>query len=160
NKTDLSKYNKAKDFTTLNESNVIFGHKNKGGQNHNRINLRMDIDSSDTVESNYEKAKAFFQRDMSVFLDSTGKLNYYTNTGINLTDHIKIKCSTLTGLADEIKPKKGMTPQERFERDSQNKGYAEWTIKQSAVDEIRKNFTNITDIVEAVKEGNLELATT
>lgn len=160
NSADLSKYSKAKDFTSLNESNVLFGHKNKGGQNHNRITLRMEIDPSDTVETHYNKAKAFFQKAMFVLPDSAGKLNYYTNPGIDLTQHIKIKCSTLTGLAEGIKPRRGLTPDERFDRDSKNKGYAEWTIKQDAVDEIRNNFTNITSIVEAVKEGNLELANT
>lgn len=160
NASDLSRYNKTKDFATLDEGNVLFGHKNQGGQNHNRITLRMEIDPSDTLETHLMKARNFFQKALYVLPDKGGRPNYFMNPGVDLTPHIKIKCSTLTGDGAGIKPRKGLTPEERFMRDAEKKGYAEWTIKQDAVDEIRNNFMNITSVVDAVKEGNLELAST
>lgn len=156
-KVDLEKYDTSKSFTDLQETGLLVGHYSKNQESANRITLRMNIGDSDTVESHHAAARQFINSAVFALPDERGKINYYVNPGIDLTEQIKIKCSVFTGFGD-TKPKKGMSPAERFKRDSQTKGYAEWTLKQEAVDKIRNNFINITPVMESIKEGNFDEA--
>lgn len=157
-KVDPSKYNKAKDYTSLGETNVVFGHGSKGTSKANRVTLRMEIDPEETVESQHQKATKFFEEALFALPDATGDMNYYVNPGIDIAQFVKIKCSVLTGF-DDIKTRKGLNPVERFEKIKQNgQTFAEWTIKQDAVDVVRKNYINITEILNLVKAGDLERA--
>lgn len=156
-KTDLSKYNKAKDYSTLEESGVIFGHRNRGQEGANRVTLRLEIGPDETVEQQYQKAKQFFQTAIFAFPDAVGRTSYYMNPGIDISEDLKIKCSTQTGFGDE-EPIKGMSPARRFQKDAQNKGYAEWTLRQEAVTKIRNSFLNISDVVNLIKEGDYDRA--
>lgn len=156
-KSDPGKYNKAKDYTTLSESNIVFGNASRGSSFANRVTLRMETDSTATVQDQYSKAKQFFQESLFALPDASGNMNYYMNPGIDITPFVKIKCSVLTGDGDP-KTRKGMSPRKRFERTSQNKGYADWTLKQEAVDAIRKNFINITDVINYLKQEDFDRA--
>ena len=156
-KSDPSKYNKAKDYTTLSESNIVFGNASRGMAAANRVTLRMQIDANETVQDQYVKAKQFFQESVFALPDAAGNMNYYLNPGIDLTPYVKIKCSTVTG-DGAGKTRKGLNPQERFERAGTNKGYADWTIKQEAVNIVRNNFINITDVLNFIKQGDFDRA--
>jgi hypothetical protein len=158
-KTDPSKYNKAKDFSTLNESNIVFGFGSKGTAAANRVTLRMEIDDQETVSTQFQKAQAFFQNAVFALPDSAGNMNYYMNPGIDISQFVKIKCSVLAGDGDS-KTRKGMSPVERFNRNKTSKGYADWTLKQDAVDMIRKNYVNITEVMSFLKQGDTDRAQT
>lgn len=156
-KADPSKYNKAKDYTTLSETGMVFGHKNRGGDSSNRVTLRMEIGPDETVESQFNKARAFFESAVFAFPQPGGKFGYFVNPGIDISQFVKIKCSTLTGFGD-ADPFEGMSPAQRFQRDTHTKGYAEWTLKQDAVNAIRKSFLNITDVIDLLKDGDYDRA--
>lgn len=156
-KSDPSKYNKSKDYTTLSESNIVFGHGSKGQGTANRVTLRMEITADETVQSQFVKAKQFFEESLFALPDAAGNMSYYMNPGIDISQFVKIKCSVFTGDGSS-KAKKGMNPQERFERNASKKGYAEWTLKQEAVDIIRKNFVNISPVLDYIKKGDYDRA--
>lgn len=158
-KADPSKYNKARDYTTLSETGMVFGHKNKGGDEANRITLRMEITPEETVESQFNKARAFFESAVFAFPQPGGKYAYYVNPGIDISQFVKIKCSTMTGHGD-AEPFTGMSPAQRFQRQTHTKGYAEWTLKQDAVKAIRQSFLNVTDVMDLLKEGDYDRAKT
>ena len=155
-KTDPSKYNKAKDFTTLSETNIVFANRSVNQANANRVTLRMDIEPGETVEAQYGKVKAFFKDAVIALPGRAGTIDYFMNPGIDITKYVKIKCSTQTGDGNG-KPYKGLNPTERFEKAS-NRNYVDWTLKQEAVDIIRKSFVNITQVMDEIKSGDLDKA--
>lgn len=158
-RTDLKKVNTANDFTTLNGAGAVFGHRSKGQSSANRVALRINIEDEDTVETQYEKAKQFFNESVIALPDSNGEIRYYSNPGIDLSQFLKIKCSTATGAGDEAYY--GMSPAERFERDKSYTGerrYATWTLKQEGLDFVRSNFIDLTDTVELIKKGDYSRA--
>jgi len=158
-KLNLDRYDSTKSFTSLTETGLLVGHSSRNVEGNNRITLRMDINPGDTVETHYAKAKEFINSAVFAFVDPVTKaVNYYSNPGIDLSEHVKIKCSTVGGDGNE-QPKRGMSPAERFRRDANNKGYAEWTVFQSTIEEkIKPQFTNLTDLVESIKAGDLDAA--
>lgn len=158
-KTDLSKYNKAKDYSTLSETGVVFGQKSRGMDRANRVALRMNIDEGETVQGQFSKAKQFFQDSVFALPDAGGNVKYYANPGLDITGFVKIKCSTLTGDGD-AQPFEGMSPAQRFQRDRHRKGYADWTLKQDGIDFIRKNFVDLSEVINAIKDGDYETANT
>lgn len=157
-KADPSKYNKAKDYTSLGETGMVFGHGSKGTSKANRVTLRMEIEPDETVESQHQKATKFFEEALFALPNATGDVSYYMNPGIDLAQFVKIKCSVLTGY-DDIKTRKGLNPVERFEKVKANgRTYAEWTIKQDAIDVVRKNYVNITEVMNFIKSGDIDRA--
>lgn len=158
-KTDLSKYNKAKDFTSLSETGVVFGNRSKGQQFANRVTLRLDIDDTETVQTQYNKAKSFFHSAIFALPDSGGEIQYFANPGLDLSQFVKIKCSTLTGDGD-AEPFEGMSPARRFQRNRHTKGYSDWTLKQDAVNFIRNNFIDLTPAMNFIKAGDFTRART
>ena len=155
-KANPANYNKSKDYTSLNETNMVFGQNSKNGANTNRVTLRMEISPEETVESQHLKAVEFFKTAVFGLPDSGGKMGYYVNPGIDLSQYVKIKCSVFTG-AGNGKTKKGFNPTERFEK-NKGRGYAEWTIKQDAVELVRKSYINITDVMNLLKNGDIDRA--
>lgn len=156
-KVDLSKYNKSKDYSTLQETGVVFGHHSSGQRAANRIELRLEIQPDETVEEQYQKAKEFFEKAIFALPDGSGKTNYFINPGLDITPFLKIKCSVFTGTGD-TDGEKGMSPARRFQRDTHRRGFAQWTFKQDAVEEIRKKYINITEVVNLIKDGDYESA--
>lgn len=155
-KTDLSKYNKAKDYTTLGESSVVFGHYSRGQDGANRVTLRLEISPDETVDQQYQKARTFFQDAIFAMPDGSGKTAYFMNPGVDISQYLKIKCSVFTGDGD-IEPLQGMSPKTRFEKD-RKRGYAQWTLQQEGVNKIRNNYLNLTQVVDLIKEGDYETA--
>ena len=156
-KTDLSKYNQAKDYTTLSETGVVFAHYSTGQTKANRVNLRMDIEENETVSQQFIKANQFFHEAIFAVPDTDGTIRYYKNPGLDISSFVKIKCSTMTGDGDG-QPFTGMSPAQRLQRDRHRKGFATWTLRQKGIDFIRKSFIDLTDPIEAVKNGDLDLA--
>lgn len=155
-KTDLAKYNKAKDYTTLGESNVVFGHRSTGQASANRVTLRLEIGPDETVEQQYQKARTFFQDAIFALPDSAGKTAYFMNPGVDISQYLKIKCSVFTGDGD-IEPLQGMSPKTRFEKDKR-RGYAQWTLQQDGVSKIKNSFLDLSQAVDLIKEGDYESA--
>jgi len=156
-RSDINKYNKAKDFSTLQESGVVFGHNSRGQQSANRVTLRLEISPDETVQSQYQKARDFFQNAVFAFQDGFGEVNYYMNPGIDISEYLKIKCSVFTGDGN-VDPRRGLSPEDRFNRDRDSKGFADWTLKQDGVEFIRNSFVNITEVVNQIKEGDVDRA--
>lgn len=158
--------NTAQDFADFKEKGMIFGHHSRNVDGNNRVTLRMEIGPYDTFEEHLAQARKFFQNALFGFENERGEVEYFQNTGVDLTPYVKIKCSTVVGSGSNIKDfydkrgRKGMSPKERFERDKK-KGYAEWTIKQDMVDRIRtdkSNLINITPMIKEAQAGNTEEA--
>lgn len=156
-KTDLSKYNKAKDYTTLSETGVVFGHGSTGQNSANRIALRMDITEGETVSTQHAKAKKFFGESIFALPDRNGQIHYYLNPGIDLSEFIKIRCSTQTGDGN-TKPKSGLNPQQRFNKNKRTKNYSDWTLQQAGVEKIRNSFVDLTQAMNLIKEGEFDSA--
>lgn len=156
-KVDLAKYNKSKDYSTLSETGIVFGHHSRGQKSANRIELRLDIKPDETVEQQYQKAKQFFENAIFGLPDNAGRMSYFMNPGIDITPHLKIKCSVFTGTSD-TDGFEGMSPARRFQRDTHRRGFAQWTFKQDAVQEIRNKYINLTDVVNLIKEGDYDRA--
>jgi len=157
-KTDLTKYNKAKDFSTLSETGVVFGQRSRGQDVANRVALRMEIGQTDSVEDQYFKARQFFQNAVFALPDSNGNIKYYANPGLDITQFVKIKCSTQTGAGD-VEPEVGMSPSRRFQKDKSTKGYADWTLKQDGINFVRSNFIDLTPSMDFIKDGDFNRAT-
>lgn len=158
-KTDIAKYNKSKDYSTLSESGIVFGNFSRGQKQANRVALRMEIDDGETVQGQYSKAKQFFSESIFALPDSSGKIRYYANPGLDISQFVKIKCSTQTGDGD-AQPATGMSPAQRFQRDRHRKGYADWTLKQDGMDFIRNKFVDLTEPMNFIKEGDYSRART
>ena len=165
---DIEKFRVSKDFSSLIDAGVVFAFDRKRGgykidntlQGKNKstkhtmssgVNYRIDMSAVDTFESQYAKAVQFFNTAMYVFPDISGKLNYYINPGIDLTDCIKVVCSRDTGDTANSRS--------RFDNHWKGKGYADWSLKRECLDKIKNNFTNITDAIDAIKEADYDRAT-
>lgn len=157
---DPNLYGKDEKFSTLQESKFFWAYNNQGSEENRRITLRMQINPGDTVESHFKQAQEFINSAVFAIPGQSGKVEFFLNPGIDLSKYIKIKCSTVGGFGD-TKPKKGMSPKDRFEKDSETKGYAEWTIFQNTIDEVVKSqFIKLNDIFEPIKSGDIEGAKT
>lgn len=153
---DPTKYNKAKNYSELSDSKMIVGQLAKSRGVSDVLRLRMSINDSESLETQYEKAKEFFKDAVIALPMSDGTMSYFMPVGdVDLTKHLKIVCSTQTGVNPANKPKKGLTPQERFDLDTK-RGYAEWTLKQEAVELIKQGklgYVKLDDIIREVKQG-------
>lgn len=156
-KTDLSKYNKAKDYSTLSETGVVFGHGSVGQNSANRIALRMDITEGETVSTQHAKAKQFFDEAIFALPDRNGEIHYYLNPGIDLSEFVKIRCSTQTGDGNK-KTKTGFSPQQRFDKNRRTKNYSDWTMSQAGVEKIRTSFVDLTPAMIFIKDGDYDSA--
>jgi hypothetical protein len=137
---DVDQIRKRKDFTSAVESNVAFIQDN-------RVRYRLNMDANENFDIQYKKAIDFYNKAIFVNVDSRGNLQYYVNPGIDLSTHVKVVCSRETG--DTSKSRK------RFDTHKNRRGFADWALKQDAVkDLVLKNFINISDVVDKIKDGN------
>lgn len=156
-KTKANNYNSVNNFSTLQSSGFVAGSYDRGMNKADRLTLRMEINPGETVQDQHMKAKSFFTNAIIAIPNYDGQTAYFMNNGIDISDYVKIKCSTMTGDGN-TKPKKGMSPQERFDRDSSGKSYAQWTLKKEAVDIIRREYINLTPIINSIKDGQFNKA--
>jgi hypothetical protein len=176
-KVDISKYNPSKSASTITQTNIAFAHNNKRTNSASRVTLKVETTSNATLEEEYARARKYFNEAVFAIPDSSGKINYYINPGIEIADDTKVRCSVNRGTGD-IPQKHGQSPEQRFNRIKKNqrnphkkpkkeqdnpeagesKNYAEWTLKQEALEEIKHKFVNITEVVEHIQRGDFDRA--
>jgi hypothetical protein len=67
-----------------------------------------------------------------------------------MRQYVKVVCSRDTGNTGPA--------QQRWNTGTSNRGFADWTILTEGVDRIKRDFVNITDVVDKVKDGEHEEA--
>lgn len=160
---DLSKVSKTKDYNTLADGNLaVISNKNTGrnkidplsGNPTSRmssgVNLRLPIGEGDTFENQYQMAINYYNNANFVFVDNNGKGNYYINPGIDMSRFVKVVCSRETG--------NGQVSNDKWDKHRDKRGFADWTLLSDGVNEVKNSFTNITDVIEKIKEGDYEEA--
>lgn len=133
------------------DSNTVMVNFNKSGRP--VVRLKMPIGDSETIDTQYLKAKEFFNKALFVIPQRNGEVEYRLNAGEDLTRDIKIFCSTDRGITDDSK--------ERFQQVSSGQGFAEWTLKIDRLEDFIKSSSavNLTSVIKNIKNGNFEEAT-
>lgn len=160
---DIAQVSKTRDYNTLADGKVavianrtakhgLVDHLNgpAASKMSSGVNLRLPIGEADTFSSQYNQALQYYNNSMFVFVDDNGKSNYYVNPGIDMTPYVKVVCSTEGG--DTTKSNN------RWDVHRTNRGSADWTLFSTGVAKIKKDFINMTDVVDKVKEGDYEEA--
>jgi tetratricopeptide (TPR) repeat protein len=158
---DLTKVTKTKDFNTLADGKLaVISNKTSGKAKIDQlnehttspmssgVNLRLPMNEYESFESQYSQAINYYNNATFVFVDNNGKANYYLNPGVDITRHIKVVCSKETGNTEKAN--------ERWEKHRDKRGFADWTLLSSGVDAIKRDFINITDIIDKIKTGDYE----
>jgi len=150
---DISKINKQKDYTTSVQSNVFMI---KDG----RIRLRLPEGPDGNMEQSYQRALSHFRN--AVFVDTTSpQPKYFLNTQFDPTPFVKIVCSRDAGVTDKGKKTYDSylnSNKRTRHNDSELGRFSEWTMFKDGVDKLIRESTNITDILESVKNGEYERA--
>lgn len=139
---------KANDFETLLESNVSIITDIRG----NKVtSVQINIEQGDSFSNHFNKALNFFNDEKTIFMFVTnGKVEYFINPGHDITEYVKIFCSTETGDTKESRHK--------FNLDEKNRDHTIWRLTDEGAQFIINNFTNVTDILTNIKEGKLNTA--
>ena len=136
--------------------------RGSGGFGGYAIRGRVNIADGDNHEEGLSKFKEKIRTGVVSVPDKSGKMQHYISPGGAREDYVlslaKIVCSRYKADAStpgdhNIGQRKG---EEKFERDFNKRGYAEFTIKQKGLEYIQKNWTNITPSVDAVKYGDID----
>jgi len=150
---NIQQFNKTKDFTTITDSEIVFAHKNQGTGAARRVRLRIPMNPGDSYQSQLNQAKTFFNKTIFAIPNEAGEMKYYVNPGIDLSKHVKVVCSTQRG-DDQTSES-----EDRFNRVTSDKDYAEWSVFQNTIEEIiEKSFIDITPIINDIKKGDSEEA--
>lgn len=160
---DLNKLNKTKDYNTLadgklavvnnkalRKSTIDKASNNPTNKMSSGVNLRLPMTETDTFENQYSKALNYYNNAMFVFTDNNGKANYYVNPGIDLSQYVKVVCSS--------EPGEGKVSTDRWDRLYTLGRHADWTLLRSGLDIVKRSFINITDVVDNMKEGEFDTA--
>lgn len=160
---DLDKLTKTKDFNTLADGKVaIVSNKTlqkatidrmNGGPTSKMssgVNLRLPMSDSDTFDNQYAQAVDYYNKAIFVFVDNNGRANYYQNPGIDMTPYIKVVCSKETGPTDKSKA--------RWDKHRDKRGYADWTLLNDGLERVKKDFINLTDVLDKMKDGDYDEA--
>jgi tetratricopeptide (TPR) repeat protein len=159
---DLSKASQTKDYNTLADGKLaVITNKiaskpidplngSPASRMSSGVNLRLPIGEADSFESQYNQALNYYNNATFVFFDNNGKANYYVNPGIDMTRFVKVVCSRETGNTGKSSDK--------WDSHRDKRGFADWTLLKEGVEEIKKKFINITDVIEKLKEGDYDEA--
>lgn len=150
----IDEINKTKKQQTSVHAKTMVVRRDKWGGPIARINL--DVGPGETMQSQYSRAKDFFNKALFVIPQQDGTTSYKLNTGVDLSRYVKIVCSTDTGITNNSEA--------RLERFKEIGGKAEWTLKQEAFDKViehdNSGFLDLTSVISSVKEGNYKRAIT
>jgi hypothetical protein len=152
---DISKIRGTKDYTSSVESNVVVS-------NDFRLKLRLPLSPFETFEENYEKAKQFFNKSIFVFGTGAGRTKYLYNPGIDISQYVKVVCSTDvgdTGRSRQVFESYKDSNNRPRQASSEIGRYAEWSLKQEGVQRILQSnsgFIDLTEVINKIKEGNLQ----
>lgn len=150
---DIKEINATKKSSSTISSGAVVVQRDKWGGPLARVTL--DVGPGETMESMFAKAKDFFNKAMFAVPQRDGSVKYLVNNGVDLSQFVKIVCSTDTGVTDNSRA--------RLERFKNVGGTSQWTIKQKAFKEVidHKNsgFLDITPLMGEIKNGNTKAAT-
>jgi hypothetical protein len=116
------------------------------------IQYRLSMSEYDTFESQYSKALDYFNNSLYV-IEVGGKRMLFANPGgHDLSQFVKVVCTKDSGDTANAR--------ERFEsyRTGNNRsrnlgGYADWTLRKEGIEYIKKNFIDLTDVIEKIQNG-------
>ena len=160
---DLNSVSKTRDFNTLADGKVaVVSNKTlqkatidrmNGGPTSKMssgVNLRLPMSEADTFDNQYAQALDYYNGAVFVIVDNNGKANYYKNPGIDMTQYVKVVCSKDAGTTDRSK--------DRWDKHRDKRGYADWSLLQEGLDRVKRDFINLTDVIDKVKDGEHEEA--
>lgn len=153
---------KSKDFTKLIEGKVAFVRRDANMMGDDKapsrmspgLSYRLDMSQYDTFESQHARAIDYFNNSLYV-IEEGGQRKVFANPGgHDLSRFVKVICTR----------EQGDTPaaRKRFEkyrngnnrdRNADKAGFADWTLQKEGIDYIRKNFVDLTEVIEKIKEG-------
>ena len=159
---DADTIRRNKDFSKLIEGKVAFVRRDANMIGDDKapsrmtpgVSYRLDMGQYDTFESQHARAIDYFNNSLYV-IEEGGQRRIFANPGgHDLSRFVKVVCTR----------EQGDTPaaRKRFEkyrdgngrdRNSNRAGFADWTLQKEGIDYIRKNFVDLTDIIEKIKEG-------
>lgn len=153
---DIPKINKTKDYSTIIQDNAIIIRDD-------RVRLRVPIGPDTTFEEAYTQAQTFFKN--AIFIHTVGNETFYIkNPGVDLSQYLKIVCSTDVGDTsrsrrkfDHYKNSDLMTKP----ANSEVGRFAEWSLKQEFVKKMlnpNSGMLNMSEMVKKLKEGDFESA--
>lgn len=159
---DLQKVSKTKDYNTiadgklaivsnkaLQKANIDKLSNNPTSKMSSGVNLRLPISDADTFENQYARAVDYYNGAIFVIVEN-GRTKYYQNPGVDMTTYVKVVCSRETGTTDKSS--------NRWDKHKEKRGYADWTLLNDGLDKVRRDFIDITDVVEKIKSGDYEEA--
>jgi len=161
---DISRVSKTKDYNSLADGKVAVvsnktmratldkrtGTSLSGGKMPSGVNLRVNMNEIDSYDSQLARAENYFNDSLYVFVDTNGKANYYKNPGIDMRQYVKVVCSRDTG--------KTAASEKRWNTGTSNRGFADWTVLTEGIERVKRDFINITDVVDKIKSGEYEEA--
>lgn len=153
--TGMKTFQPKNDFSQVSDG-VVFARKSNNSDIAARMELRIDHDLMDDLQTQYAAAHKFYSNAVYALPNSTGGFDYYQNNGFDPSSDLKVKCSKYRGISSD-ETFGGMSPQRRFDEDSK-KGYSTWTLKQSFIDKIPNNpsFIHLNPIVEKIIENDFD----
>jgi hypothetical protein len=121
------------------------------------VNLRLPMSPADTFENQYAQAVSYYNNAIFAIVDNSGKVNYYQNPGIDMTQYVKVVCSNKPGDTERSRQvfdryKDGTRPGGR-ESSGKIQDFADWTLLKDGLDKVKSSFINVTDVIDKVKEG-------
>lgn len=111
------------------------------------VNFRMSMSELDTFDSQFGAAQNHFNNTIFM-LEENGRMSYFLNPGINLTNHLKVVCSRETGDTDMSRKK--------FEKHRVRRNYADWTLTAEGLNMVKSKFIKLDDIIDAIQDGRPE----
>lgn len=111
------------------------------------VNFRMSMSEMDTFDSQFGAAQNHFNNTVFM-LEEGGKINYYINPGINLSNYVKVVCSRETGNT--------AASNKKFEKHRVRRNYADWTLTAEGLGVVKNKFIKLNDVVDSIKDGRYD----
>jgi hypothetical protein len=157
---DVQTIKKNKNFGDLVDHKVAFVRKDKNMLGNDPaphkmtpgIQYKLDMNELDTFESQHAAALDYFNNALYV-IEEGGTRKFFVNPGgHDLSRFVKVVCTKDTGDTASAR--------DRFEsyrngndRSRNVGGFALWTLRKEGIDYIKKNFIDMTDVVEKIQNG-------
>lgn len=157
---DVNTIRKNKNFQELVNNKVAFVRKDRNMLGNDPaphkmtpgIQYRLNMSEYDTFESQYSKALDYFNNSLYV-IEVGGRRMFFANPGgHDLSQFVKVVCTKDSGDTANAR--------DRFEsyrtgnnRDRNVGGYADWTLRKEGIEYIKRNFVDLTDVIEKIQNG-------
>jgi len=150
---DVEKINKNEDYTNSLQSNVFF-------INSGMVRLRIPEGVDGDMEQSYARAVNIFRN--AIFVDTSfNKPRYYFLKNFDPKPYVKIVCSRDRGVTDKSRKTydsyKNSPDRSKYQRYGLGR-YSEWSLAKAGVQELKRSGSDITDIIEKIKESQYDEA--